>query len=218
MERPTDKRVSDRSPTGDVSAIWYHDLMAGGAVRDAAAAQLHALLLKVARSEANRRRPTLPARVHDELDDLSAQAASDALMNVLRKLDEFRGESRFSTWASKFAIFETSTRLRRHAWRQRASGSDSAVWETLADTSPTVQHQLESRELAHALEQAVAQRLTTHQRAIFEAVVLNDTPIDVLAEQQHSSRGAIYKTLHDARKRLRVALAEGGFTEESAHG
>ena len=85
---------------------WFRDLRTEGAARERAASRLHGLLLRVATHEAWRRRSSIPDTIHDELDDLSHQAASDALMAITRKLDTFRGEARFATWASKFAIFE----------------------------------------------------------------------------------------------------------------
>ncbi len=210
---PTDPSAPDVRAAA--SADLHRELLAGGAVQDAAIERLHALLLKVACGEANRRRPQLPERVRDELDDLCVQAANDALMTILRKIGEFRGDARFTTWSFKFVIFEVSTRLRRHAWRHRAGGSDSNVWAGLADASPTAQYQLEQQELAAAVAQAVKQRLTPHQRNIFEAIVIHEIPIDVVAERAGKSRGAIYKTLHDARCRLRVVLTESGLSEHA---
>jgi RNA polymerase sigma-70 factor, ECF subfamily len=215
MNDTTEVRLPERSVTSEGSADLHRDLLTAGPQREGAITRLHALLLKVARGEANRRRAHVPERVRDELDDLCVQATNDALMTILRKLDEFRGASRFTTWTCKFVIFEVSTRLRRHAWRHKAHGSESTVWNGLADASPSAQYQLEQQELAAVLVQAVQQRLTPHQRSVFEAIVMHETPIDVVAERAGSSRGAIYKTLHDARRRLRVALAESGHSEQT---
>src|SRR5919198_5916287 len=81
------------------SRDWLRRLRAAGAERDEAIARLHALLLRAARFEVARRRPTLPHLRGSDLDDIANQAADDALMGVLRRLDDFRGASRFSTWA-----------------------------------------------------------------------------------------------------------------------
>lgn len=198
------------------SANLVQDLLRPGAVRDAAITRLHALLLRVARAEAGRRRATLPAAVQGEIEDLCLQAANDAVMTILRKLYEFRGTSRFTTWACKFVIFEISTRLRRHAWRHRGHGTDDAVWEQLADPAPSAFRMLENREVATALERAVREELTDRQRTVFQAAAVNEVPIDVLAERLGSSRGAIYKMLHDARRKLREALSEAGYAEHLA--
>lgn len=198
------------------STTLLQDLLQPGAVRDAAITRLHALLLRVARAEAGRRQARLPDRVLEEVDDLCVQAANDAVMNILRKLGEFRGTARFTTWACKFVIFEISTRLRRHAWRHRPLETNEEVWNQLPDAAPSALRTLESRELTLALQQAVRDRLTDRQRTVFQAAAIDEVPIDVLAERFNSSRGAIYKTLHDARRKLREALASGGYMEDRA--
>lgn len=176
-------------------------------------ARLHALLLRVARGEASRRRATLPDRAIEEVDDLCVQAASDALMAVLAKLDTYRGTARFTTWACKFAILETSTRLRRHAWRQRKVEPDHTIWDRLPDSAPPALAQIENDQLLSALRRAVDEHLTERQRFVFQSVTVNDVPIDVLAERLGASRGAVYKTLHDARRKLRHVLIEAGHGE-----
>ena len=200
------------------STKWVGDLGADSPARDAAAARLHALLLRVTRAESARRKATMPARGHDELDDLCVQAANDALLGILRKLPEFRGDARFTTWACKFAIFEISTRLRRHAWRQRRLTTDESIWETLPDSAPPALAVLQGRETLARLQRAVREELTDRQRRVFQAVVLEEVPIDVLAERMNSTRGALYKILHDARTRLRRALERGERQEERPEG
>ena len=158
----------------------------------------------------------MPTRASDEIDDLCVQAASDALMAVLAKLGTYRGAARFTTWAYKFAIYETSSRLRRHAWRQRNVELDETIWDRLPDAAPPAIQQLETDQLMQALQRAIGDRLTDRQRLIFQSASLNDVPIDVLAERLGTTRGAVYKTLHDARRKLRQALAEAGFVEEVA--
>lgn len=195
------------------SAEWLRDLHDTGGARDHAIARLHALLVRVARGEAVRRRPTFPARATDEVDDLCLQAANDALMAVLAKLDTYRGAARFTTWACKFVIFEASTRLRRHAWRERKVELDETIWDRLPDTAPLILKRLEDDQLIVALHRAVDAHLTERQRLIFQSVTMDDVPIDVLAERLGTSRGAIYKTLHDARAKLRRALTDAGHAE-----
>jgi len=196
------------------SAEWLRGLQADGPEREQATERLHALLLRVTRGEAARRRSTLPGRALDDVDDLCVQAASDALMAILDKLNTYRGAARFTTWAYKFAIYETSSRLRRHAWRQQKVEMDDTIWDRLPDTALPPLQRLERDQLMAALERAVRERLTDRQRMIFQSVTANDVPIDVLAERLASTRGAIYKTLHDARRKLRQALIEAGYGEE----
>ena len=97
------------------SRAWLAELRATGEAHDAAVARLHALLLRAARFEVARRRPALPHLRGDELDDIALEAADDALVSVLRKLDDFRGASRFTTWAYKFALLEAAVKLRKRA-------------------------------------------------------------------------------------------------------
>ena len=196
------------------SAEWLRDLQDDGRAREHAVARLHALMLRIAHREASCRRATLPGRTLDDVDDLCVQAASDALMAVLGKLETYRGTARFTTWACKFAIYETSTRLRRHAWRQRKVELDDTIWDRLADASPPALQRLEKDQLIAALYRAIDERLTERQRLIFRSAAMDDVPIDVLAERLGTSRGAIYKTLYDARAKLRHALIEAGYGEQ----
>jgi RNA polymerase sigma-70 factor (ECF subfamily) len=188
------------------SEAWLRALRADGAERDAAIGALHALLLRAARFELGRRRAALAYVRGEELEDIATQAADDALMAVLGKLDEFRGASRFTTWAYKFALLETSVRLRRRAWQGREVVLEPESWSAFADHGQSAHAALEQSERLAALKRAVDEVLTPHQRAVFAALALNDVPIDVLAERLGTTRGALYKTLHDARAKLRREL------------
>ena len=144
------------------------------------------------------------------MDDLATQAADDALMAILAKLDSFRGASRFTTWAYKFALLEAGVKARRRAWQDREISIDDQAWPAIADRTRSAHEQLEQSELLEALTVAVHSSLTPHQRFVFTALALNEVPIDVLAERLHTTRGALYKTLHDARRKLRASLSAAG--------
>jgi RNA polymerase sigma-70 factor (ECF subfamily) len=194
------------------SEKWLRRLSAGTRDRDAAMTELHALFVRVAHGEAERRRHVLPDPVLADLDDLCLQAADDALASVLAKLGDFRGRSRFTTWAIKFAIFETSVHLRRHPWRVRQVRLDDVESSELPDAGEsTPQALLEYREFLAVLRRAVDDVLTGRQRAAFLAVNFTQVPIDEVAESLGSSRNAVHKTLHDARRKLRPALIEAGY-------
>jgi RNA polymerase sigma-70 factor (ECF subfamily) len=194
------------------SQAWLDELRSDGPVRERAVADLHSLLLKAARFELSRRRAALSHVRGEELDDLATQAADDATMSVLGKLDDYRGASRFTTWAYKFALLEAGVKLRRRAWQGREVVLGAEVWPDVADRRPSVHAALEGSELLGTLTAAIQSALTPHQRDVFVALALNEVPIDVLAERLQTTRGSLYKTLHDARAKLRRELARAGYT------
>jgi len=205
----------------DVSALaqapgleeWHLDLHAEGSRRDEAVAHLHGLLLRAARFEVFRRRGSLPQLTAVELDELAQDAADDAAVSVLRRLDDFRGESSFRTWAYKFALLEASVKVRRRAWRDREVTLEPEHWESLAHAGPGPADDAESAELLEAVREGIRTALTPRQRQVLVATVLEGVPIDVLAERLDSNRNALYKMLHDARRRLRAHVAAAGFPE-----
>jgi RNA polymerase sigma-70 factor, ECF subfamily len=193
------------------SAEWLRALAGAGPSRDAALARLHERLLRIARREAARRGPRL-AISGPELDDVAHQAAADALLAVTAKLGQFRGESRFTTWAYKFVIFEVSAKIGRHFWRHPVVPLGAEDWDRLpARFGCDPAHQAEWRDLVAAVRRAVDAELTPRQREVFVAIVLNDVPLDTLVVALASSRNAIYKMLFDARRKLRAALAANGY-------
>ncbi len=192
---------------------WIDRLGPHSPEREAAIAALHALLLKAARFEVGRRRAAYPHLRGDDHDDLAHQSADDALVAVLGKLTDFRGDSRFTTWAYKFALFEAGVKVRRRAWQGREVPLEPESWGLIAEDRATPQEAVESSELLAGLRDAIERDLSPHQREILVAVALNDVPIDVLAERLDTTRGALYKTIHDARRKLRAALADRGLTE-----
>jgi len=193
------------------SAEWLRELASTGPHREAALARLHAMLVRVARGEVRRRGPRLRL-TGPELDDLAYQAAADALIAITGKLGQFRGESRFTTWAYKFVIFEVSTKIGRHFWRLPSVPLDAEDWDRLPGRlgfDPA--QEAEWRDLLAALHRAVDEELTARQRRIFVAIVLNNVPLDSLVIEMAANRNAIYKTLFDARRKLRAALAANGY-------
>ena len=195
------------------SARWIAALRPGAPARDAAVTRLHELLLRVARSELHRRQ-VRSGIGGPELDDLAHHAAGDALLALLAKLDQFRGESRFTTWAYRFAVLEVSTKLGRHFWRAAPAHDSGEDWEQLPERfgfSP--QSRAEWHELVGELRRAVDEDLTPHQRRVFGAIVLRGVPLDALVAELDTSRGAIYKAMFDARRKLRGVLAANGYMD-----
>jgi RNA polymerase sigma-70 factor (ECF subfamily) len=193
------------------SQAWLDALRGDGIARHEALEDLHALLLRAARFELGRRRVALGYVRGEELEDLAMQAADDAMVAVLAKLDEYRGASRFTTWAYKFALLEAGVKLRRRAWQGREVLLEPEVWPAFKEQNSSAHELLEQAELLGALRQAIETSLTPHQREVFVALALNEVPIDVLAERLNTTRGALYKTLHDSRQKLRRELLVAGF-------
>jgi RNA polymerase sigma-70 factor, ECF subfamily len=197
------------------SREWLRCLRAHGREHDDAVARLHELLLRAARFECARRRPALPHLRGNDLDDIANQAADDALVSILGRLDRFRGASRFTTWAYKFALLEAAVKLRRRSWQGREVPLEPETWSLFSSADIEPDESAEQSELLETLQQAIAEVLTPHQRRVLVALALNGVPIDVLAERLNTTRGALYKTLHDARRKLRGHLDELGLSLET---
>ncbi len=202
--------AATRGKLDNDSARQIRALRGQGPEREIALADLHSRLLRIARSELHRR--AVSSRIAGaELDDLAHQAASDALLAIDGKLDRFRGESRFTTWAFKFVVFEVSNKLGRHFSRHPAVALDSEGWERLPDrfgVDPADRAEL--GEMFGALRRAVDEDLSDRQRRVFVAIVLNDVPLDALVVEPDTNRNALYKTMFDARRKLRAALVANG--------
>ena len=180
--------MSGPTPTGggrpafdDDSLAWLLALTGDGRSRDDAFLRLRALLLGAARFEAERRRDRVPHLDSLELDELARTSADAALMHATSCLDRYRGGSRFTTWAAKFAILETAVRLRKLAWRYEQAAA-TELPKIVGDELWT---------------------LTADQRQVFEALAVDGVPIDVFAESMQRTRGDVYRTLQAARAVLR---------------
>jgi RNA polymerase sigma-70 factor (ECF subfamily) len=135
-------------------------------------------------------------------------------MAIMGKLQNYRGDSRFTTWAYKFALLEAAVKVRRRAWHGREVPLEADRWAQLADRRASPGADAETAELLRAVRAGIAEALTPHQRDVLVALTLNDVPIDVLAHRLTTTRGALYKTLHDARRKLRARLAEDGLAPD----
>lgn len=200
--------ISDAAPSDET---WIADLTSDGPAGDVALRRLHEVLLRAGKHQVWRLRGMLPHAGPEDLNDLAQQIADEATVAVLRRLDSFEGRSRFTTWAYKFAVYQAGVEVRKQAWRHReVSLSEHADLVGLADRGASPDQVLEATELARAVEKAIQTALTPHQRRIAVALVIDEVPIDVLADRLGTTRNALYKTLHDARRRLRAALADCG--------
>ncbi|HEX6393810.1 MAG TPA: sigma-70 family RNA polymerase sigma factor [Acidimicrobiales bacterium] len=193
------------------TAEWLASLR--GQEPEEAITRLHDLLLRVARSELSRRNSSRQI-TGPELDDLAHQAAADAVLHITRRIDDFRGESRFTTWACKFVIFEVSSKLGRHFWTNRRAGGDDLDWDRLPERFGALPAEVaESRELVAAVRAGVENCLTDKQRDVFTAIVVQGIPLDALVLRMDTNRNAIYKLMFDARQKLRQELTARGFID-----
>jgi len=196
------------------SSAWQRRLGAGGGERQAAEHDLHARLVRIALAEVRRRSAGTPV-TGPELDDVAHQAADDAMLAILAKLGDFRGESRFITWAYRFVILEVSAKLGRHYWRNAPVALDAGQWERLPDRfGIDPQRHAESAAMLAEVRRVVEEELTPHQRRVFTAIVVDEIPLDALAARLGLRRNAIYKVIFDARRKIRRALAANGYLEE----
>ena len=205
-----------RAARPDESAEWVRALSGAGREYDDAVARLHALLVRVCYRELQRRRGQLDI-AGPEIDDLAHQAAADATLAVTAKIATFRGDSRFTTWAYKFAVFEVSTKVGRHFWQRHTTPLESEDWERLPDRlglDPAGQAQ--HAELIAAVRAAVYTELTERQRTVFVALVVEGIPLDALVAQTGSNRNALYKAMFDARGKIRKHLVTNGYLDEGA--
>ena len=204
-------------PAGDLdaeSAAWLRRLVAGGGEQQAAERELHAKLVRIALAEVSRRSGSTPV-TGPELDDLAHQAAADAMLAILAKLGDFRGESRFTTWAYRFVMLEVSSKIGRHYWRNPPVALDAGQWELLPDRlGIDPEGYAEAAGILAEIRRVVEDELTSHQRRVFVAIVVDGIPLNALAGKLDLGRNAIYKVIFDARRKIRRALVAKGYLEE----
>lgn len=216
MRHCCEESAADRAALDADSARWLDALC--GAGRDEAVRELHELLLRVARRQVSRSRGHLRYAGATDLAELAEHAADDATVAVLDRLASYAGRARFTTWAYKFAIVQTAVAMRRAAWLGREIPVEPTAWPLTPDNESGPEGYADAAALAAALRTAIAEQLTPHQRLVLVSLAVNDVPVDVLAQRLGTTRGALYKTLHDARGRLRAALTAAGFDVDAQAG
>jgi RNA polymerase sigma-70 factor (ECF subfamily) len=183
-------------------------------VRQQAERELHARLVRIALAEVSRRSAGTPV-TGPELTDVAHQAAGDAMLAILAKLADFRGESRFITWAYRFVILEVSSKLGRHYWRNPPVTLDAACCSgSIPNRSGSLSHCAASADILAEVRRVVEDELTAHQRRVFVAIVVDGIPLDALAARLSLQRNAIYKVIFDARRKIRRALVANGYLED----
>ncbi|MCG2623200.1 RNA polymerase sigma factor [Arthrobacter sp. I2-34] len=188
---------------------WVELLSSPGPGHEDALARLHALLLRAARHQVAQMLAQTPAIGEVRREELIQQAADEAVVSVLGKLSSFEGRSQFTTWAYKFGILHAAVEVRRTLWRHREVPLEFLPEPAAVGSSP--EQLAEAADFSHAVGIAIDQVLTAHQRRVVLALLVDDVPIDVLADRLGTTRNALYKTLHDARGRLRAHLTSAGY-------
>ena len=191
------------------SRLWLERLHASEPTRGSAVAELHERLRREAAFHIRHRVRNRAEFHRGDIDDLATETAGDALMVLLRKLDDFRGESRFWTWARRFAALEAPVNIRRRVGRERFGvAADPELALGVPDPACSAQELLGDPRAAAEMSDIVANQLTNRQRTILIATAVNGVSAQTLACQLHTTPGAIYKTLHDARRKLKANLVE----------
>ena len=193
---------------------WIAALTTPGPEQTAALRQLHGLMVRAAAHQVWRLRNALPDSSPAAVDEIVNQAADEAMASLLGKLHTFEGRSRFTTWAFKFAIVQAGTDVRRLQWQHRQVELGDLDVPATAGEGP--EEQAEATDLARAVADAMRRRLTPYQRRIAVALLVEQVPIDVLAERLGTTRGALYKTVHDVRSRLRDELTLTGHLDAAS--
>lgn len=192
---------------------WLGVLRGQGTGYDEAVRYVHDLVRRAARKQLNRMPHVWQDLGAVRAEEIIEAAADEATMSVLDNLDGFEGRSRFSTWVYKFGVWHAASEARRAVWRDRAVALDDGD-EPVAEDAVTPESYVEARDLSGAVAVAVQTALTPHQRRVVRALLVDDVPIDVLAERLGTSRNTLYKALHDARVRLRGELVRRGYLQD----
>lgn len=198
---------------------WLEDLQADGVRRDAAIQDLLTWLERRLffylrdRSDLNRLN-------EDELDQMAADFAQDSVLIILKKSHQFQGRSKFTTWAAKIAVHQALGELRRARWRDISLDelTSDGMFEPqfLSSDEATPEEKTLQRSVIAIVMDVMQNELSERQRTALYARLVVGVPIDLLAEQMDTNPNALYKLIHDARKRLKLRLIENGLSPEDA--
>lgn len=162
----------------------------------------------------------LSTRIKSDLEHQVEDFVQDAILRILDKLDTFRGESKFTTWAQKVAVRVAFTEMRRKRWKDISiedllpedSGDFTPL--VLSDPSPDPDKRATQESLLRMIDQILTEDLTDRQRSALLAIIHGGMPLEEVAQRMDTNRNALYKLLHDARKQMRSGLQEKGFSAE----
>lgn len=200
-----------------IPSEWSNDdwLTALKADRETAWAALRERVLQGLLAYLRRSRPG--GLQEEALRGLADDAVQETLLTVRAKLDDFRNESRFTTWVHRIAVNALLGDIRRRRWKQRAvTDLTGMLPEWPLEKRPDPEREALQREMWAIVRTLIEEELTDHQRGILLAHVFDQKPLDLVAADLGISRDAAYKSIHDARRKLRAALLREGITLEKA--
>jgi RNA polymerase sigma-70 factor (ECF subfamily) len=195
------------------------DLRTSGSAQEAAITDLRDLLLRTVLFFFSRNLGDFDRLTRDEILQLAEDCAQEALIAVLNHLSDFRGDSKFTTWAYKFAINFALMTARRERWKgisldqlSFVDGGSPAEWAMQGkEPSLTPDQFVMQVEILETIREVIEQDLTDKQRRVLILMVFNEVPMDEVARQLGTNRNAIYKMLHDARRKMKYRLQARGF-------
>ncbi|MCC7161154.1 MAG: sigma-70 family RNA polymerase sigma factor [Anaerolineae bacterium] len=196
---------------------WLSQLGADGTPEQAEAIEdLRLYLLRAVLYFFSQNPGDLRSLARAELEQVAQDLAQDALLTILKHLDEFRGESKFTTWAYRFAINMSLVEARRQRWKNVSldkilENSQLPDLQFEDKDSPDPDRRAQQREVWETVRDVIENDLTARQRAILTAVVFDDVPVDVVTKEFRMNRNAVYKMVHDARAKLKRRLEDRGF-------
>jgi RNA polymerase sigma-70 factor, ECF subfamily len=200
---------------------WLHDLTTSGEKQDAAITDLRNLLLRATLYFFNRNLGDFANLTRDKILQIAEDCAQDALIAVMGHLTDFRGDSKFTTWVYKFAINIALMTSRRESWKTKPLEDISSMdgrrlfgWVGDQSSLLTPDQSVLEEEIIHILREVIERDLTEKQRHVLILMVFNEVPMDEVVQQLGTNRNAIYKTLHDARRKLKSSLQARGFEVE----
>jgi RNA polymerase sigma-70 factor (ECF subfamily) len=172
----------------------------------------------------SRERSDLSDLATQELDQMAQDLAQDAVLRVLNNLDSFRGASRFTTWATKIAIRMAISDLRRAHYKDYSLDNLTIGGELMPSLSevepaptqgtrpPNPESATERDDVMDKISRAIDEALTERQRQALVAIAIDGVPLEIVAERMNTNRNALYKLLHDARRKLRSHLEAQGLS------
>ncbi len=215
-----DSGVAERERTNE---DWLHDLQSEGITQTRAVQDLREYLLKAVFLYYHRRRSDLSHLARDELAQMAEDAAQDAVLKILDKLDTFRGDSKFTTWAYRVAINQAAGDLRRRRWDNVSldamkEAADEALPPLLATLEDPTAGDPDSRATRNQVWQfitdVIENEFTERQRIVFVNQYFHGVPPATIAEQLGTNRNNIYKISHDGRVKLKDRLTKLGLSED----